>query len=186
MNTKYTCYHGTNSESAQNIIKTKVFKCSTGTKEWAGEGVYFFINWTEGEANASANALKWAKMRWSKKPHIPEVLKVEFEADADRIFDLTNPQMQEEFHKFRNKYFIDMKRRLRELGTPGSIPLTKIPDAGELDCKIINRICKSMDYCAVIKRCYINFEGTIKELRIKLPVSWGMKSGIIQETICRV
>lgn len=178
MDVEYTCYHGTDREAAKNILKTKIFKCSTGNREWAGEGVYFFIDWTDNESNAAANALKWAKMRrrvktHRTKPRIPIVIEVTFRADIDNILDLTDPAMQEIFHQCRDAYFETVKDRLQDIGVPNETSPLEIQDAGELDCLIIDSMCEDYHYCAVVKRCYINFGGSIKELGIRrLPNSF--------------
>lgn len=55
-------YHGTSSESADNIIATNKFELSQGDKEWLGSGIYFYLNYED--------AVLWTKSRNIKNPAI--------------------------------------------------------------------------------------------------------------------
>ena len=42
-----TGYHGTTQESAKSILKEKQFKLSQSNKEWLGEGIYFYEQFSD-------------------------------------------------------------------------------------------------------------------------------------------
>lgn len=60
-------YHGTSIENKGEILKNKKFYLSSGASEWAGSGIYFFID--EDDNIAVNNAKKWAEyIKDIKKP----------------------------------------------------------------------------------------------------------------------
>lgn len=52
-------YHGISIENKGEILKNKKFYLSSGASEWAGSGIYFFID--EDDNIAENNAKKWAE-----------------------------------------------------------------------------------------------------------------------------
>ncbi|MDR0916183.1 MAG: hypothetical protein LBN02_03225 [Oscillospiraceae bacterium] len=72
-----TGYHGTSAAEADAILSTRVFKKSASSKEWLGEGIYFYDEYID--------AYKWAKDRYGANG---AVLHVIIEVDDDEYLDL--------------------------------------------------------------------------------------------------
>lgn len=67
----YTCYHGTHLSAAQSILSKHHFWASESDKEWAGHGIYFFLD--DDPRTAYNHAFKWAK--YIRRAENPAVLK---------------------------------------------------------------------------------------------------------------
>ena len=148
----YICYHGTSRDSSIKILKEQRINPSTKPDEWAGCGAYFFADWNNSGTKAAQNAFKWALK--SNRKYTPTVIRAEIEAEKDWIFDLTDPENQETFHKFRECYFRAASKRVEK----GIITESDTKNSGGvLDCTIINTICDEAGFRAVVKQCYINF-----------------------------
>ena len=66
-------YHGTSIENKDEILKNRKFNLSSGASEWAGSGIYFFID--EDDNIAESNARKWAEyIKNIKNPYIAVVI----------------------------------------------------------------------------------------------------------------
>lgn len=152
-NTSLSVYHGTKRESAKNIIETRHFYKSSRDDEWAGSGIYFFIDGYT-RSSAEENAAKYAIK--IKNFHDVVVLKADIDTKELRILDLTNPEDQENFLMCFELLF---KEAFKRFGDSGSKKIREYrPHV--LECSAINSMCEKMGYEAVIKSEYINFEQT--------------------------
>ena len=77
---KYTCYHGTQSNFAKIIIKTKSYEPRGRLKDWLGAGCYFYIE----DKQSAFNFCKCVK-------RIPEgkIVVLETLINVDNAYDLT-------------------------------------------------------------------------------------------------
>lgn len=143
----WDAYHGTDESAKEKILSTGHFIESTSDTEWAGSGVYFFI-----ELTPFNNAQKWA--RYIRHfPH-PSVIKAKIEVDNSKVFDLSLSSSQGSFHRLRTLYFKTAKELAEQHGREiDAVALDRM----KLDCFIINQICEKFDYYAVKRACYIHF-----------------------------
>ena len=135
-------YHGTSYAIGKKIKKTQVYMPSTGGREWLGEGVYFFIG-----IRAFENACRWATYKAKKNIQYINraVLENTCTIDDDDYMDLNNEEWQEIFRDYKREYI----KKHEEEGI--SIQATAL----ELDCSIINDMCKELDIKAVRQQRYI-------------------------------
>ena len=152
-NTSLFVYHGTRRKSAESIIQTGHFIPSTRDNEWAGSGIYFFINGYT-RSSAKENAAKYA----IKIKHLQDVvvLKADIDTNELRILDLTNQEDQEHFLMCFEFLFNEALKRFGDLG----FKAIREYSPHVLECAAINSICEKMGYGAVIKSEYINFGQT--------------------------
>lgn len=144
----WDAYHGTDESAKEKILPTGYFIKSTSDTEWAGSGIYFFV-----EHGALDNAMKWAK--YKKKFPRPTVIKAKIKVDNSKLFDLTIPDNQDLFHKLRTLYFEKAQQLAKENNKRIGVVASKKMN---LDCFIINQICEKFDYYAVKRTCYIRFQ----------------------------
>ena len=146
-------YHGTSRESAKAIVKTNCFHKSQQDNEWAGSGIYFFI---DGYTCSSAanNASQYATK--VKRLCDVVVLKVDINTAGLRIFDLTNPYDQQKFTKCFELLWNEAFHRFGDVG----LKAVKAYRHHVLECRAINEICTCMGYEAVIRSDFINFNQT--------------------------
>ena len=143
----WNAYHGTSRTARSVILASKHFNVSDKNTEWAGTGIYFFI-----DPNGSELALKWA--RYIKRFSDPIVIQAKVRLDTNQLFDLTTDEHQHYFHK--------MRALLYEKAIKSAVELGKRTDENffrkiNLDCVTFNSICTNMNYIAVKRKCYINF-----------------------------
>ncbi len=152
----YTCYHGTHLSAAQSILSEHHFWASESDKEWAGHGIYFFLD--DDPRTAYNHAFKWAK--YIRRAENPAVLKATISIDADTILDLRDLGHREYFEKIRLRLFKEAKKR----AVDHSILLApNMLGRMELDCFAINYICthETPPLSAVISEVNINFYRSI-------------------------
>ncbi|MCI8478830.1 MAG: hypothetical protein HFE97_10950 [Oscillospiraceae bacterium] len=148
----YECYHGTSLENAQKIQTEGQFKSSNKDNEWAGTGVYFFIDKPGSKScAANKNAAKWAKL-FKKYPH-PCVMKATVQIEQAQILDFDQEDMRDLFHQCRTRYFQEACRRAQAQGI--ALKETYL-EPGKLDCAAIDYMCKLFHFHAVIKPVYIS------------------------------
>jgi len=149
MTITYTGYHGTSKSARQSIICEQHFRASQKAYEWAGTGVYFFI-----EDLPYDNAKKWAK--YFKK--IPDlnigILEAKIKIDSQNLFDVTLSMYQEQFHRFREAYY---SKACKEAKLAGKTLDDNTIKTMNLDCTTFNRICTALGFTAVKRQCYIRF-----------------------------
>lgn len=143
----YNGYHGTSESAQKSIISEQHFKASCQATEWAGTGIYFFV-----ENSPYDNALKWAK--YIRRLNPPAVLKAHINIDSDKLFDVTIPLYQEQFQRFRERYF---HKAYIEATRAGKTIDQGVLERLTLDCTTFNKICDSMNFTAVKRQCYIRF-----------------------------
>lgn len=150
-----TGYHGTTTDFAKSILEERHFNVSNRDNEWAGHGIYFFI---DGYTLSSAreNAFRYARDIKCFPTGDVAVLRTDIDIDSTKILDLTKPEHQAEFLKIREFLWKEAYKRFGDEGTK------KIRDYRKyvLECSAINTLCSNMGYIAVIKSEYINFEWT--------------------------
>lgn len=149
MTITYTGYHGTSKSAMQSIIREQHLRASQKAYEWAGTGVYFFI-----EDSPYDNAKKWAK--YFKK--IPDlnigILEAKIKIDSQNLFDVTLSEYQEQFHRFREAYY---SKAYKEAKAAGKTLDNETFKTMNLDCTVFNEICTSLGFTAVKRLCYIRF-----------------------------
>lgn len=88
-------YHGTKAQDAEEIIRND-FVSSKGSKEWLGDGVYFFTkglsNTPESQAKEWAIAQAWDNINKENTYKRVSVLKADIEVEEDAFLDLTTSQ----------------------------------------------------------------------------------------------
>ena len=145
-------YHGTSKESKKSIIASKEFYLSQSDKEWAGTGIYFFID--QDDDSAKKNALCWAEKIKKLNSDDIAVITVNFDVDQIQLFDLTDRATQMIFHKYRETMY--------EKITQDKVKDRVISPIGKnqkmLDCYIINCMCEYFQYNLVMRDAYINFK----------------------------
>lgn len=147
MEITYNGYHGTSESARRSILKDRRFKASCRESEWAGTGIYFFV-----ENSPYDNALKWAK--YIRRMYKPAVLKANISMDSEKLFDVTIPLYQEQFQRFREAYF---QKACTEAARAGKAIDQGVLKILNLDCTTFNKICDSMGFTAVKRQCYIRF-----------------------------
>lgn len=100
--TNYTCtgYHGTDSQCAQQILKSQQFKKSNDDEEWLGDGAYFF-------ENDKQQAVYYAKK--AKKIVDYKVISVAIQSNS--LLDLIDTETYESFEQFAYKLKDRYKKR---------------------------------------------------------------------------
>lgn len=147
MEITYNGYHGTSESAQQSIISEQHFRASCQDTEWAGTGIYFFV-----EDSPYDNALKWAK--YIRQMYKPAVLRADISMDSEQLFDVTIPFYQKQFQRFREEYFRKARMEAKRAGkTIDQSVLKRL----NLDCAVFNKICDSMKFTAVKRQCYIRF-----------------------------
>lgn len=143
----WNAYHGTSRTAKNAIIASKNFNICDKNTEWAGTGIYFFI-----DPEGNQFALKWA--RYIKRFSDPIVIEAKVSLDSTQLFDLTIDEHQNYFHRTRTLLYQKAIKSAVELGkSTDENFLKKI----NLDCVTINSICTNMNYIAVKRKCYIRF-----------------------------
>lgn len=152
-NTSLSGYHGTTRKSAESILETSHFFKSDRDNEWAGSGIYFFIDGYT-MSSAAENASKYA----IKIKHLRNVvvLKAEINTHELRILDLTNMVDQDHFLKCFEFLWGEAFKRFGDVGANAIREYSH----HVLECAAINKMCDDMGYDAVIRSDYINFEQT--------------------------
>ena len=95
-------YHGTSQKSKESIIISRKFYLSENENEWAGSGIYFFID--KNDEEEKENARRWAVE--IKNINDDEVAIIIVNLDADQInrFDLTDREVQKIFISIERKH----------------------------------------------------------------------------------
>lgn len=152
MKIKCKAYHGTDIYSKQQIMKSQYFEKSSKDNEWAGTGVYFFID--SDPETASNNAYSWAK-NFKKIPiYNIRIVPVDIEYNKEEILDLCNDDGIALFNDFRRMYF---KRAVDVARSKGKILSDdKYKNSTKFDCLVINTICEKSKFKLVKKYVYIS------------------------------
>lgn len=161
----YQCYHGTSADAARAIVAEQRFIASMEDTEWAGHGVYFFIDSIPPPIHPTAylNAYNWAK--YIKRVKTPTVLKSTVTIDPKDILDLRDEEYLADFHQVRLEIYQSARRRAKDEGIEID---SSYLDNRWLDCLAINQMCQLYDppMAAVITKLCINFHK-----KISYPVS---------------
>lgn len=151
MVTRCKVFHGTDTHSKEKIIKEQHFIESSRDDEWAGTGVYFFID--SNENVAELNAYNWAKNFKDIPIYNIGILFAEIEYNNEEILDLTNDQDLQVFQEYRRICFERAAKIAKEKNKQLS---TKYNNASKFDCYVINTICSKLLYKIVKKHAYIS------------------------------
>lgn len=145
-------YHGTSIESKNEILKNKKFNLSIGTSEWAGSGIYFFID--EDDNIAENNAKKWAECIKNIKSQYIAVVIVNLKVINAIILDLNDRNFRQQFHKYReaifNQIVLDAESKHKKIEDT-------VRNKMKLDCYVINKMCDYFGFNVVIRDVHINF-----------------------------
>lgn len=162
----YTCYHGTRPEAAQSILTEQHFHLSTSDTEWAGHGIYFFLD--DSPQTAYNHAFKWVTCIHNRNCSNPAVLKATISINTEDILDLRNPNYRKQLEDLRYNIFCAARERAHLENIPLS---SNMLNPKKLDCFAINEFCNSADppYLAVIAEIYINFDHAIQYPPSKYP-----------------
>lgn len=146
-------FHGTSKMAKKMILSTKLFQSSDEDSEWAGAGVYFFSE--KDEEKSKENAIKWAR-NIKKFKQNSDSLSVMLKIPENQVFDLTgtNSEDRELFEIYREKLF---ERAIEVARRNNAYIDEKYFNSAKFDCLTINDICKFINYAAVMRTVYINF-----------------------------
>ena len=110
MKCSYICYHGTNHANVPDI-KSQGFRPSQGDDEWAGDGIYTFID--KGLRDPKQCAEDWSRYKaWKDHYQFCSVIEMNSSADSEDIIDLTTAD------GVRYLEYLEVKclRKLKEAG----------------------------------------------------------------------
>lgn len=147
MGNTYTGYHGTSKTAQQAIVRDQRFRASTQSTEWAGTGIYFFVDDLPYD-----NAKRWAE--FNRHFHPPAVVKANIDIDSAKLFDVTLTCYRNQFHRFRERYY---QKAYEEAKRAGKTVDEDVLDRMKLDCTVFNKICELIGFTAVKRQCYIRF-----------------------------
>ena len=85
------------------ILKNRKFNLSSGANEWAGSGIYFFID--EDDNVAENNAKKWAEYIKNIKSQYIAIVIVNLKVINAVVLDLNDRNFRQQFHKYREAMF---------------------------------------------------------------------------------
>ena len=153
-------YHGTSIENKGEILKNKKFYLSSGASEWAGSGIYFFID--EDDNIAENNAKKWAEYIKDIKSQYIAIIIVNLKVINAVVLDLNDRNFQQQFHKYREAMFnqsvLDAESKHKKIEDT-------ITNKMKFDCYVINKICDYYGFNVVIRDVHINFNQKILSRR---------------------
>ena len=153
-------YHGTSIENKGEILKNKKFYLSSGASEWAGSGIYFFID--EDDNIAVNNAKKWAEYIKDIKSQYIAIIIVNLKVINVVVLDLNDRNFQQQFHKYREAMFnqsvLDAESKHKKIEDT-------ITNKMKFDCYVINKICDYYGFNVVIRDVHINFNKKILSRR---------------------
>ncbi|GAB6554274.1 hypothetical protein ACQVSN_08415 [Bacillus mobilis] len=150
-------YHGTDSNSANKIMKTN-FRNDSTKVGWLGRGVYFFDE-------DFALAKEWAGRYGEKNV---DVIRSEICVPENLIFDVT------EIKGTNNKFFHEMKSQLIEQKIKEENIDIFSKDKRDFDGKTYNLICEMKNYELVIAPTY-TFTGQDRKYRTFSRLSNGIE-----------
>lgn len=150
---RYSCnaYHGTNDFVRDKIVKEESFEISDSENEWAGSGVYFFVDTDDNVA--CHNAFAWAKNKKKLSVYNIGIVGVKIVYNSNEILDLCNDDQIKLFNEYRKRYF---QRAVDVAKSKGKCLTDRYTNATKFDCFIINTICTKLNYKVVRKSAYIN------------------------------
>lgn len=153
-------YHGISIENKGEILKNKKFYLSSGASEWAGSGIYFFID--EDDNIAENNAKKWAEYIKDIKSQYIAIIIVNLKVINVVVLDLNDRNFQPQFHKYREAMFnqsvLDAESKHKKIEDT-------ITNKMKFDCYVINKICDYYGFNVVIRDVHINFNKKILSRR---------------------
>lgn len=153
-------YHGISIENKGEILKNKKFYLSSGASEWAGSGIYFFID--EDDNIAENNAKKWAEYIKDIKSQYIAIIIVNLKVINAVVLDLNDRNFQQQFHKYREAMFnqsvLDAESKHKKIEDT-------ITNKMKFDCYVINKICDYYGFNVVIRDVHINFNKKILSRR---------------------
>ncbi|MEZ3460844.1 MAG: hypothetical protein K1W23_01500 [Lachnospiraceae bacterium] len=141
-------YHGTDNNSAYNILTKGFMKPSIGDNHWLGDGYYFYRN--------EEYAFRWILMKYTNN------FKNQYAADYGNIFGeytILAAQMKENIRVFsmqdiKNRlYFIKVKNKLKEVAEYSDSFRKQVKSKGIVDGVVFNVMFEDMgldkDYDAI-------------------------------------
>ena len=153
-------YHGISIENKGEILKNKKFYLSSGASEWAGSGIYFFID--EDDNIAENTAKKWAEYIKDIKSQYIAIIIVNLKVINAVVLDLNDRNFQQQFHKYREAMFnqsvLDAESKHKKIEDT-------ITNKMKFDCYVINKICDYYGFNVVIRDVHINFNKKILSRR---------------------
>ena len=145
-------YHGTSIENKDEILKNRKFNLSSGASEWAGSGIYFFID--EDDNIAESNARKWAEYIKNIKNRYIAVVIANLKVIDAVVLDLNDRNFRQQFHKYRqaifNQIVLDAESKHKKIEDT-------VRNKMKLDCYVINKMCDYFGFNVVIRDVHINF-----------------------------
>ena len=142
-------YHGTSIENKDEILKNRL---SSGVSEWAGSGIYFFID--EDDNIAESNARKWAEYIKNIKNRYIAVVIANLKVIDAVVLDLNDRNFRQQFHKYRqaifNQIVLDAESKHKKIEDT-------VRNKMKLDCYVINKMCDYFGFNVVIRDVHINF-----------------------------
>ncbi len=155
---KIEAYHGTAEAYKDSILRERKMKKSSREDDWAGTGIYYFVD--EKEEDLIKKCVLWALN--IKRYKTAAVVKNVIEIDRDKILNLKDKAQQDMFQNYRqilydraNQCAIKSGRKLSE----------KYRDMRKLDCLTTNIVCGKYGFDLVKRDAYINFYRTMPDNR---------------------
>lgn len=99
-------FHTTTSKNARQIDTTKNFRPSNKLNEWLGEGVYFWLTYTD--------AMYWFEKSYTGINEMC-IISVKLSLDRDKILDLDSPEDMNILVDFANTYNNEMIKMSKKL-----------------------------------------------------------------------
>lgn len=146
-------YHGTTKAAKIEITSSGIFRESQSDREWAGTGVYFFID--SSTQLSERHAKQFARYVRKISEREIAVIKAHIDMKGYKVLDLRKDDHQQLFHKYRERLFREEKNRAEKsrLGIKNTFKNVKA-----FDCYTFNELCNEFGINAVIMCVYINFE----------------------------
>ena len=158
-----TAHHGTNKEAKAEILASQHFYESSTDSEWAGTGVYFFIDYTSSNVSKN-NAIRWATNIKKIPSREVAIIEANIECDNDEIFNVRLDEAKSIFHRYRAETLRIVSNKLDSYNAklPPGAPKKKLDstfsNTKKFDCYVFNELCKKFSIKAVIRDAYINFD----------------------------
>lgn len=166
-------FHGTSKKSKEHILSDRKFFLSNKENEWAGTGIYFFID--DKDDVAEDNARKWSTCIKKVKESDLAVIVANVKTEEINLFDLTERELQQIFHYYREEMY---KKAVSCAKLRNKRISNTYKDKLKFDCHVINHLCNYFNFNVVIRDVYINFNKNI------LDGEQYPNSGIPNCTIC--
>lgn len=157
-----TAHHGTNKEAKAEILASQHFIESSTDSEWAGTGIYFFIDYTSPSVSRN-NAIQWATDIKKFRSREVAIIEAKIECGSNDILDVRQDEAKKLFHQYRAEMLrvavnaIEKYNALLPHGASKKKLDSRYTITKKFDCFVFNKLCEKYGIKAVIRDAYINF-----------------------------